>query len=85
MRTIRNLLESDKRENGYVILDDNTVVIYNSKGYPLVTEAQEFIGIIERNWCRADIFDSIGDVFADECKITFKVRVDEEIEEFKAI
>lgn len=85
MRTIRNLLKTDKRgTEGYEIVDDKTIIINNSKPYPAWTEAQQFIDVIERNWCREDIFDSIGDVFAPKCKITFKVGLDEEIEEFKA-
>lgn len=85
MRTIRKLLESDTRgTEGYEIVDDKTIIINNSKPYPAWTEAQQFIGVIEKNWCRLDIIDSIGDVFAEKCKITFKVGLDEEIEEFKA-
>ena len=81
MRTIRNLLKTDKRGNtGYEVVDNNTIIINNSKPYPAWTEAQQFIDVIERNWCRKDIFDSIGDVFAPKCKIRFNVGLDEEIE-----
>lgn len=86
MRTIRELLKTDKRKaDGFEIIDEHTVIIKNSVPYPLRTEAQEFLGIIEMNWCRGDIIESIDDVFTSETKIKFKVGVDEEIEEFKAI
>ena len=86
MKTIKKLLETDERgTDGFEIIDENTIIIKNSVPYPLRTEAQEFIGIIEMNWCRADIIESIDDVFASETKIKFKIGVNEEIEEFKAI
>lgn len=83
MKTIKQLLESDKRgTKGYEIIDDKTIIINNSIKYPGFTEAQQFIDIIQRNWCRDDIFESIGDAFADRCKITFRVSINEEIETF---
>lgn len=86
MRTIRELLKTDERgTDGFEIVDEHTVIIKNSVPFPLWTEAQQFLGIIEKNWCRGDIIESINDVFASETKIRFKVGVDEEIEEFKAI
>jgi hypothetical protein len=85
MKTIKELLKTDKRTDGFKIVDENTVIIKNSVPYPLWTEAQQFLGIIEMNWGRGDIIESIDDVFASETKIRFKVGVDEEIEAKEAI
>ena len=92
MRTIRELLKTDNRENGYEILNDNTIVIYNSRSYMLWPETEQFLGIIDMNWNRGDIVKSVEheDIpqesgWHDACIIKFNISLDEEIEVKEAI
>lgn len=72
--SIKDILENEFKDK-YEIVDNRMVIIKNSKGYPLLTEAQRFADIIQRRYGRDDTFDLIEDVFFSECAFRFNIDI----------